>query len=167
MRGALAIFVLGSLVIGTVTLSTAKAETITVSAADCRKLVNARPSDDVAYKPGVDVHGKAVAPADLGGGYPAMGQLDEINIPISVDLADRLGRARARSQGITNPTTANRPLLPYAGQVPVGTVTVKGNDVLWNGEPLLPKDEATLAAACRARLEQATPPPEKPTPPQP
>jgi hypothetical protein len=161
MRGALAMFVFGGFVMGT-----AHAETVTVSAADCRTLVNARPSDDVAYKPGVDVHGKAVAPADLDGGYPAMGQLDEIDIPISVDLADRLGRARARGAGIGEPTEVARPLLPYEGKVPVGTVTVKGNDVLWDGEALLPKDEAALAAACRARLEQATPPPEKPTPPQ-
>lgn len=142
----------------------ARGETVTVSAADCRKLATHRPSDDVTYKPGVDVHGKAVAPADLNGGYASMVP-DEITIPISIDLADRLGRARARSQGDANPTTVDRPLLPYAGQVPLGTVTIKGNDVLWNGEPLAPRDEATLAAACRAKLEEATPPPSKPAPP--
>jgi hypothetical protein len=159
---------LAAMVVGAMGIAgAAHAETVTVSAADCRRLVNHRPSDDVAYKPGMDVHGRAVAPADLGGGYPAMGVVDEIDIPISVDLADRLGRARARSVGIGKPTTAARPLPPYEGHVPVGTVTIKGNDVLWDGEPLLPKDEAVLATACRARLEQATPPPQKPSQPQP
>jgi len=144
--------------------SSARADSITVSAADCRQLTAHVPDADVAYKPGVDVNGNAVAPADLNGGS-SIKIPDEITIPIGVDLADRLGRAQAKQQGITNPTTANRPLLPYQGVVPVGTVTVTGNTVLWNGEPLAPQDEVTLAAACRQRLEMATPPPPKPTPP--
>jgi hypothetical protein len=159
MRLLLTTFVLGCTMIGT-----AHADSVTVSAADCRKLVAHTPVAGANYTPGVDVHGKAVAPADLGGGYPKMVP-DEIEIPITVDLADRLGRARAKRSGIDNPTNVARPILPYEGKVPVGTVTVKGSDVLWDGEPMAPRDEATLAAACRARLEQATPPP--PKPPQP
>lgn len=37
--------------------------------ADCRWLTRHIPDADVAYKPGVDVHGKAVVPADLNGTY--------------------------------------------------------------------------------------------------
>jgi hypothetical protein len=140
------------------------AEEITVSAADCRKLVNATPDADVAYKPGVDVHGNPVVGADLNGGYPNM-MPSEITIPIGVDLADRLGRARARAQGNANPTTADRPLLPYQGNVPVGTVTVRGDTVYWNDQELAPQDQAALAKACREKTEMATPPPPKPEPP--
>lgn len=36
---------------------------------DCRWLTRHIPDADVAYKPGVDVRGEPVVPADLGGGY--------------------------------------------------------------------------------------------------
>jgi hypothetical protein len=145
----------------------ARADTVTFTAAQCRQLTAHTPAKDVEYKPGVDVHGKAVTPADLGGGYniPTMTP-EDISIPITIDLADRLGRSRARQQGNTDPTTADRPLLKYAGEVPVGTVTFQGNTALWNGEPLAPQDQAVLAAGCRARLEGAIPPPPKPEQPR-
>ncbi|TAK98866.1 MAG: hypothetical protein EPO08_17965 [Rhodospirillaceae bacterium] len=157
-------FGLSGLIVVVAAVVSARAESVTVSADDCRQLAAHVPDDDVNYKPGVDVNGNQVTPADLGGGYPKIVP-DEITIPIGVDLADRLGRARAKQQGITNPTTSDRPLLPYQGQANVGTVTVNGNTVLWNGQPLAPQDEAALAAACRERLEAATPPPPKPAPP--
>src|SRR5690348_9276282 len=101
----------------------AAAETMPVSAADCRQLVAHAPAPDVTYKPGVDVRGNAVAPADLGAGY-ALALPDEITIDIGIDLADRLGRTRARQNGVPA-TTANRPLRPFTGTAPVGMVTVK------------------------------------------
>lgn len=42
------------------------------------------------YVPGVDVHGKTVAPADLSGGIPAM---NPVVVPIELDLAQRFGLA--------------------------------------------------------------------------
>jgi hypothetical protein len=141
----------------------AHAETVTVTAADCRKLVQHVPAKDVEYKPGVDVHGKKVVSADIDGGYnmPTLTP-EDITIPISVDLANRLGRSRAHAQGNADPTTADRPLRAYESEIPVGTVTYGNGEVLWNGEPLAPKDEAILAAACRERLATATSPPAKP-----
>lgn len=44
-------------------------EPFNFSDADCRWLTRHIPDPDVAYKPGVDVHGKAVVPADLNGTY--------------------------------------------------------------------------------------------------
>jgi hypothetical protein len=38
-----------------------------MSSGDCNRFVRHHPSADVEYKPGVDVRGKAVAPADLPG----------------------------------------------------------------------------------------------------
>lgn len=41
---------------------------VTVTRADCQRLVQHIPDAGVAYQPGVDVGGRPVAPADLGGG---------------------------------------------------------------------------------------------------
>src|SRR5262245_4444255 len=60
---------------------------IAISRKDCSRLVNHEPAPDVTYQPGVDVHGRPVAPADLGGGQQI--QLpDVIYIPIEVLTQD-------------------------------------------------------------------------------
>jgi hypothetical protein len=154
--------------------SFASAETVKLSTGDCTKLVQHRPADDVTYKPGVDVRGKAVAPADLGGGYN-MQIPDEINIQIGIDLADRLALrdARKNSQagaGAGLPAqTPVRKVLPYSGTAPIGQLTVKGNDIYWNGERIAPQDEALLAEACSKGLTAAGVPlpSRKPAPPKP
>ena len=71
------------------------AESVPVSVADCQRLVRHQPRADVEYKPGVDVHGKAVVPADLGGGYQ-MKMPETIDIQIGIDLADRLALRDSR-----------------------------------------------------------------------
>lgn len=45
-----------------------EARTIVVEDGRCRVVERHVPDDDVAYRPGVDVKGRAVAPADLNGG---------------------------------------------------------------------------------------------------
>lgn len=55
----------------------------------CRLLPEYKPSADVDYKPGVDVHGKPVVSADLNAAPPAT--FDVIKLPVTVDLAQRLG----------------------------------------------------------------------------
>ena len=130
---------------------TAAAADIPFSPKDCQQLVRHVPSADVEYKPGVDVHGNAVAPADVGGGY----QLDlpqTIDIQIGVDLADRLGLQDAKKQGSTTPT---RRVMPFSGYAPLGTLSIKGNDAYWNGNRIASQDEAVLAEACRQGLSKA------------
>jgi hypothetical protein len=138
-------------------------DAVKISAEDCHRLL---PTDagGADYRPGVDVHGNKVAPADLGGGYGNMVP-EDINIHIGVDLAARIGLGQAARAGVSNPTVANEPLLPYDGVVPVGTVTMQGGAVLWNGKPLVPQDQVALAEACRDALGASQPPPPKPTPP--
>ncbi len=141
---------------------TAHAETVAVSAADCQKLVAHVPSDDVTYKPGVDVRGKAVAPADLGGGYK-MELPESIDLQIGVDLADRLAIRAANKQAAAQaqaglPTTtgpAARKVLPAEGYAPVGMLSIRGNEAYWNGKPLAPQDQAALTTACRQGLAKA------------
>ena len=151
---------------------TAHAETVALSTADCSKLVQHVLADDVTYKPGVDVRGKAVAPADLGGGYNVQIP-EEINIQIGIDLADRLALrdARRATPPIPGLSPANpvRKVMPFEGKAPIGTLTTKGNDAYWNGERIASQDEALLAEACRKGLTAAgvTLPARKPAPPKP
>jgi len=136
---------------------TARAETVKLSTGDCSKLVQHVPADDVTYKPGVDVRGRPVVPADLGGGG-TITIPEEIDIQIGIDLADRLALREARG---------TRPVLPFEGKAALGTLTIKGNDAFWNGTRIAPQDEALLAEACRKGLTDAgiTLPTKKPTPP--
>lgn len=107
--------------------------TIRVDPAACRYATRHQPAADVEYRPGVDVHGKPVAPADL----PDDGGIqlpDSIDIAITADIARRLG------------VPAN-PL--YRGEAQIGTVTLQGDKVLFNGRPLQSGAEVDLIALCR------------------
>ncbi|HIC81294.1 MAG TPA: hypothetical protein EYP07_10060, partial [Kiloniellaceae bacterium] len=68
---------------------------LTITRADCQRLVRHLPAADVAYQPGVDVRGRPVAPADLGaaepGAAPPLALPQAVIIPIEVDLFDRFG----------------------------------------------------------------------------
>jgi len=124
----------------------AEARTITVRGTECQRLVQHAATNDAAYTPGVDVKGRAVAPADLDGGSNFT-LPEAIDIQIGVDLADRMGLTD-RAPG-TPRDQAVRKVLPYEGKVPLGTITVRGQDVFWNGERMLPQDQVLLAEACR------------------
>lgn len=111
--------------------------TIRIDPAACQWVTRHHPSADVEYKPGVDVNGNAVAPADL----PGSGGIDlpqDINIAITVNTAKRLG------------IPAND---LYKGEVQVGMVTVRGNQVLFNGKPIQPEAEQELLVLCRQKGE--------------
>jgi hypothetical protein len=65
-----------------------KSETLAVQTMLCQKLAQHTPTDDVAYKPGVDVNGNAVAPADLASPVSVVNEF--IEVPLTIDLAQRL-----------------------------------------------------------------------------
>ena len=117
------------------------AVTYTVSTDSCREIVTHVPADDVTYTPGVDVSGNPVVPADLGGGYGITAP-EEVTIDIRLDLAERLGLGGGEGPG------AGAVSALIGGEAVVGQVTVRGNDIYWNGN-LIPRDShAALAAAC-------------------
>src|SRR5215470_4372795 len=68
-------------------------QTITVSSQACAAIAHQNDAPGVAYQPGVDVKGKAVAPADLpGSGNAALNdKLAGTPIKITVDLQRRFG----------------------------------------------------------------------------
>lgn len=116
----------------------AKAD-IAVTREDCAQLVKYRQAPGVEYQPGVDVHGKAVAPADLGGGYQ-INPPETIIIPIEILIQDRFH------------IPANSAL--WNAKAQVGIVTVKGDQVFYEGQLLGDAEAAALEEACRQRLDQ-------------
>lgn len=106
--------------------------TIRIDPAACRYLTRHQPAADVEYKPGVDVNGKPVAPADLPDSY-GIDLPKSIDITLTADIARRFGIA-----------TNNL----YRGEAQIGTVTVQGNQVLFNGKPVQSAAEADLIALC-------------------
>lgn len=122
----------------------ARAPSIVVDRAVCRALPRHVPAPDVAYQPGVDAQGRAVAPADLppadlagsGGAADtaaALG-LDRIQIDLTRDLAGRFG-------------------IPvdslYRTEAYIGLVTVENGRVTLNGNPLGPVATEELVLVCR------------------
>lgn len=109
-----------------------------IATKDCQKIVRHSASADVAYKPGVDVYGRKVAGADLGGGS-TLKLPDEIAISLDIDLADKYGISAG---GLATP------------EANVGKVTYKAGQVYYNGQRLDSSDEAAIAEACRKRGAQ-------------
>ena len=109
------------------------ASQLTVSKKDCARIVRHAPSADVAYKPGVDVYGRKVAPADLGGGS-AIKLPKEITIDIGIDLEEKYGLGADSD---------------YTGTANIGKVKVKNGRVTFNGQPLGNREQQAIAAACR------------------
>ena len=114
------------------------ADKVTVDPALCRALTKHVPDADVAYQPGVDVHGKKVAQADLDGGTQ-MALPDKINIPLTVSLAK-----------VLNLDTAQYPYsqLGQGTEAQLGTITVEGQHVLFNGKPITDEQQDNLAVLC-------------------
>lgn len=117
--------------------SPAGAETVTVRASDCTRLIRHVPAPDVAYLPGVDVQGRPVVPADLDS-YPMLRPPDTISFDVAVDL---------RRYGL-------RPSSPlYEPHLRIGTVRIESDGrVFFNDRPLENPEIAALTDLCRARV---------------
>jgi hypothetical protein len=115
--------------------ASARAE-VAISRQDCERLVQHEPAPDVAYQPGVDVHGRPVVPADLGGGSP-IELPDVIYIPIEVLLQDRFH------------IPANSVLFKATAEV--GVAELRGGRVYYQDQLLSDPEVAALEAACRDR----------------
>jgi hypothetical protein len=110
---------------------------IAVSRQDCDRLVKYHEPPGVEYQPGVDAHGQTVVSADLNGGVNI--QLPEtIIIPIEVLLQKKFG---------IPPSSAL-----WNGKAELGVVTVQGDQVLYNGQPLTDSESTALAEVCREQL---------------
>lgn len=101
---------------------------------ECQRAVRISEAPGAEYQPGVDVNGRAVAPADL---QPTL-KIEPprvIEFPVTMDVAKRLG---FDTRG------------PYEANVTAATVRIEGNRVSINGQEVNPDDSVDLVAACRA-----------------
>ncbi len=110
----------------------AAAQTLTITGADCSRLVAHVPALGVEYAPGIDVRGRPVAPADLGG-RPKLKFPDTMEIPVYLD-------------GLP----ANSSLYKL-DDAKVGTVLIRMKDgrAWFNGEPLTSAEQHAMARACQ------------------
>jgi hypothetical protein len=109
---------------------------IVVSSSNCDAIAHVNDAPGVAYTPGVDVDGNAVAPADLPGSSTALNQaLASAPIKITVDLQKRFG------------IPANSAL--FQGEAQIGYVTVQDGKAYLDGQPLNVAEQGLLATACR------------------
>lgn len=146
--------------------------------ATCRQLVDHVASPDVKYKPGVDVQGRRVAPADLNP-RPNIKIPETITIPITVDLCERYSSTQNVKlchtpfdrDGVTarpfdthtppppggrQPYDVDGPRQRYDAPAYIGTITVKGSGrrVYLDGEPLTDTDTALLREACQREYKK-------------
>ena len=92
------IFVLG---LGEVQAQQGAPMVITITKADCSKLIQHQPAPDVAYKPGVDVRGRPVVSADADPAAAAFAKKilpDVLEIPITINPINYGKRNLANSQ---------------------------------------------------------------------
>ena len=89
-------------------------------------------------RPGADVDGAAVTPADLGGSL-RIARPREIKIPIQIDLQKKFGVPTETTLFSTSDTT-------------VGTVTYRDGRLWYDGQPLQDEETARIAKLCRQKL---------------
>lgn len=135
MARSVLILSLLSILLLTITEGTAATEqrVVEITNADCAWLVKHEPAPDIAYQPGVDVHGRPVMPADLDARRLRLPE--RVAIEITVDLQERFG--------IPSDSAL------FQGEVAVGEVVVEGDRVTFNGQPLYDPELRALAEACR------------------
>ena len=107
---------------------------VVMSRQDCLNLVRHRPDPDVTYRPGVDVNGNAVAPADLPSSAGSAMAGDVV-----IDLKRPLGQTAQVPPGVAGSDL-------HMGVV---SVDLASGQVLVNGRPIDSESETIVLEACR------------------
>jgi len=107
--------------------------TVVVAADVCAQVRAIPPVAGAAYVPGVDAEGKAVTPADLPSDGPQV-TIENIPVEINVNLQRRFGiPADARL---------------FTPKAQAGIITLRDGIAYFNGQPLVPAEQAALKAGC-------------------
>lgn len=107
----------------------------------CRWLPRHQPAPDVAYTPGRDVHGRAVAPADAPGsaGVGAVGSgtiTPRVEFALTpTELSTFLNRLPETTRAALGPAHAGR-------------IRIEGEKVYYNGQLLSDRESEALVAGC-------------------
>ena len=106
----------------------------------CQLLPPHIPDDNVNYKPGKDVMGRDVVPADIAGGANAFG-LGQNGYSFYMIHDALKGSNAAEKFGLTG---------SQEGRIILGQITVRDGDVLWNGNSLREADRNSIYMLCNA-----------------
>jgi hypothetical protein len=117
--------------------------TETVDPALCRAAIASTPSPDVDYKPGVDVHGHYVAPADVDAS--SSNPISKVAIPLTVPLAKLLN---------VNPNQYPYNQFGSQTEAVLGVLSIDGNKVTLNGQPLSNDQQSKLLVLCAQHNKQ-------------
>jgi hypothetical protein len=117
----------------------ADSDRMRISRRDCLNLVEYRPDPDVAYRPGLDVRGKPVVPADLPGSSMAVRLPDQVEFDISFNPLKGKSRRRFGQTEL------------YVGTVRYDLTT---GEATFNGNPLTNPEKDEIARRCREVLRR-------------
>src|SRR5690606_3673073 len=113
----------------------------------CAALVSHRAGPDVAFRPGVDVNGAPVVPADIGQSAVELPEVMEFEITV-----DPAGVWRPESRRSEPRRPGPRGSSPVYGEGFLGVVTLlPDNVVLFNGRALEAPEEIALREFCATR----------------
>lgn len=126
-------------------------QTIRVDTAACRYVTKHVPDADVAYKPGVDVHGNKVAPADIAPPIDYHME-DSMYLRLTLDAAKAFG---LKVPNIPTIKQGNNPNVPaVTGETVAGYITFKHGKAYLNNQPLDDAAQGQLAVLCRSQKPQ-------------
>lgn len=133
--------------------TSAGADEIRITSRDCQRIVRHVADADVAYKPGVDVRGKPVAPADLSDS-PKLKLPDVYTFDINIDMGRYLGRPEDQAAAASAATLA-----ADAATAAATAATTAANDATSTAEAARDvadaKEADATAAATAAQAAQA------------
>ncbi len=135
---------LAAFIAALMTAGPAGAARITVTSDDCAAVTAHEPADDVAYQPGVDVNGNAVAPADLN----ASGRIDYD----ADDIVISIGNPLVATAGVVGDQTAfvaaGGRIDTFGADSSVGSITLRNDEVYFNGQRITDNERRAIAEAC-------------------
>ncbi len=123
----------------------ASTETVKLSKKTCQQLIiNHKTSDDVAYKPGVDVNGRAVVPADIAPSKANdLGKNVSISLEIPLkDLSPTFPTTPAGTKDYVNSVVG-------ISKASVGKLEIKDNKVYINGQLVGDEIAQRIEELCR------------------
>ena len=124
-----------------------EAALITVTSDDCAAITAHEPADDVAYEPGVDVNGDAVAPADLN----ASGGIDYNTDDIVISIGNPLVATAGVVGDETAFVAAGGRIDTFGADSSVGSITLRDGEVYFNGQRITDNERRAIALACAER----------------
>ena len=138
------IFLSLALIAALIAAAPAGATIVIVTADDCAAITAHEPADDVAYEPGVDVDGNAVASADLYDSGRIDYNADDIVISIGNPLVATAGVVGDEAAFVA----AGGRIDSFGADSSVGSVTLRNGEVYFNGRRITDNEARAIALAC-------------------